>query len=256
MEIERNRGAVNLAPPRTHRAAPKCTANRLGPLVLVFLTLTSLLLGGIGTAVGQETLQDEIAAQYDEADPQLQDQHEKAPWMVEMEEGTLATGDLPFYIYIEKGSFTITIYKRDDQGEFTVPVHAWRTAIGRTPGRTPAGVFTLGSRERWRLFDGPIWVQYSTQYDGFLAIHSSFYSSTDIDNLYPTNYGQIGEMITSGCLRTTAEAAYFIYTRCPRGTIVEIVNGSPRGTSSQDPPPVTSDHHWIDPTDPFYPTED
>ena len=251
-----NRGLANGGPARTLQA--------------VVLGLAILFCCGFSTAFGQGTPQDVVVVGPDAAtvapapeaamDPAAAESQVpylfgKLPRTVAAE-GTLTASSSPFYIYVEKGSFTITIYKLDDQGEHTVPVHAWRTAIGRTPGRTPTGIFTLGNRVRWRLFDGPVYVQYSTQYDGSLSIHSSLYSSEDIDNLYPSNYRQIGEMVTSGCLRTTAEAAYFIYTYCPPGTIVEVVNGSPRGTYSEDPPPISSDHHWIDPTDPLYPSED
>ena len=43
------------------------------------------------------------------------------------------------------------------------------------------------------------------------------------------------------------EAAKFIFEHCPKGTILEIVNGSPRGTTSPDVP--SRNGLRIDPTD-------
>ena len=43
------------------------------------------------------------------------------------------------------------------------------------------------------------------------------------------------------------EAAKFIYDNCPSGTVIEIVNGSPKGTVSDEPP--SRNGLRIDPTD-------
>ncbi|NLY96686.1 MAG: L,D-transpeptidase, partial [Clostridiaceae bacterium] len=61
-------------------------------------------------------------------------------------------GELPYSLYLEKGSFTLTVYKKDENGEYTVPVKAFRTAVGRTAGRTPVGNFAVYKKERWHEF--------------------------------------------------------------------------------------------------------
>ena len=60
--------------------------------------------------------------------------------------------ELPYYIYVEKGSFAITVYTMDDTGEYTYPVRSFPTALGRTPGRTPTGKSKILKKERWHDF--------------------------------------------------------------------------------------------------------
>lgn len=156
---------------------------------------------------------------------------------------------LPYYLYVEKGSFTMTIYTKDDSGAYTVVYAAYRIAHGGN--KTPAGTFTLtDSRERWHDFPDGGTVQYATKYEGHLYIHSPLYATADPAQMWPKYYdGEkgIGKESTGGCLRMVTEAAKFIYENCPPGTIMEIVNSSPKGTMSDDVP--SRNGLRIDPTD-------
>ena len=156
---------------------------------------------------------------------------------------------LPYYLYFEKGSFTLTIYEKDENGEYTKVYKTYRAAHGGN--KTPAGKFTLvGGRERWHEFpDGGV-VQFAVRFHQRLYIHSPLYADENPENMWPKYYdGElgIGKESTGGCLRMVTEASRFIYEECPDGTILEIVNGSPRGTTS-DPPPSRNGKRF-DPTD-------
>ncbi len=163
----------------------------------------------------------------------------------------VATPDdgLPYYLYVEKGSFTLTIYEKDDNGEYTEVYATYRLAHGGN--KTPAGKFTLtGDRERWHAFPDGGTVQFAVHYEGHLYIHSPLYATDDPTQLWPKYYdGEkgIGKESTGGCLRMVTEAAKFIYDNCPSGTVIEIVNGSPKGTVSDEPP--SRNGLRIDPTD-------
>jgi hypothetical protein len=174
-----------------------------------------------------------------------------------------------FYIYVEKGSHTMTIYSEDENGEYTNVVHTFLTATGKTAAKTPVGIWELGTRERWHTFSmlagGHEYTQYTTSFKvgyeyspntGKLYIHSAEYYEKDPSRLDTGMYNQIGRNATAGCLRTTAYAAWWVYTYCPPGTVLEIVNGDPKGTSAEPiPDPVRGDgrNEWYDPTDPEYP---
>ncbi|MDR1892353.1 MAG: hypothetical protein LBQ48_05040, partial [Oscillospiraceae bacterium] len=54
---------------------------------------------------------------------------------------------MPYYIYCEKGSHTVTIYARYSDGSYK-EYKKFPTATGLTSGRTPVGEFTLGGRDR------------------------------------------------------------------------------------------------------------
>ena len=154
----------------------------------------------------------------------------------------------PYYLYVEKGSYTLTIYKADDRGEYTEVVAAYRIAHGGN--KTPAGIFTLGEKERWHNFPDGGTVQYATRYHERLYVHSPLYAREDASQLWPRYYDGdhgIGGSNTGGCLRMVTEASRFIYENCKEGTTLEIVNGSPKGTTS-DPVPDRNGLR-IDPTD-------
>ncbi len=161
----------------------------------------------------------------------------------------VASGELPYYLYVEKESFTLTIYKRDASGQYTDVYKTYRIAHGGN--KTPAGTFELSDdRERWHDFPDGGTAQYATLYKKHLYIHSPLYGGADPGMLWPKYYdGElgIGKASTGGCLRMVTEAAKFIYENCPEGTILEIVNGAPRGTSSSDVP--SRNGKRIDPTD-------
>ncbi len=120
--------------------------------------------------------------------------------------------ELPYYIYVEKGSFAITVYTMDDTGEYTYPVRSFPTALGRTPGRTPTGKSKILKKERWHDF----WsnggsAQFISAFHEKIYIHSAVYSLKDNNTLLPKLYNEIGTPATAGCLRTTTEAAYIGY---------------------------------------------
>ncbi|MDD4494333.1 MAG: M15 family metallopeptidase, partial [Eubacteriales bacterium] len=111
-------------------------------------------------------------------------------------------------------------------------------------------------KERWHTFPKPFiggFAQFASYFHENLMIHSPVYGLKDNQYMVADSYYEIGTMSTAGCLRTTTEAAYWIYTYCPEGTEVEIVNGSPKEMTAEKPPKPSAGFPWMDPTDPFRP---
>ena len=82
--------------------------------------------------------------------------------------------DLPYYLYVEKGSYTLTIYKKGADGAYSEVYKTYRIAHGGN--KTPAGTFTLsGDRERWHEFPDGGFVQFATRYHNRLYVHSPLY---------------------------------------------------------------------------------
>ncbi len=164
-------------------------------------------------------------------------------------DASVPSGDLPYYLYVEKGSFTLTIYERASDGTYSKVYKTYRIAHGGN--KTPAGTFTLGGdRERWHEFPDGGFVQFATRYHKRLYIHSPLYGEENNGYMWPKYYdGElgIGKESTGGCLRMVTEAARFIYENCPEGTVMEIVNGAPRGTTSDEVPSRNGER--FDPTD-------
>ncbi len=143
-------------------------------------------------------------------------------------------GEQPYFIYVEKGSHSLTIFKKDVYGFYTVEVGCWPTGIGKTKSLTPTGTFTISKKEKWHLWPSGNYSPYATKYYsqkkfGGLYIHSAVYSGKNFKRPFGNSVRGIGKDSTSGCLRTTVQCAYFIYNYCGSGTMVKIVNGSPLG---------------------------
>lgn len=169
--------------------------------------------------------------------------------------------NFPYMLYVEKGSFTLTIFGIGETGQYTEVVAQYRISHGGN--RTPAGNYVLAnSRERWHPFAGGDhgYAQYAVMFctaaqpDRWtgLYIHGPMYREENPNALWPryydgSEYG-IGGENTQGCLRMVVEAAKFIFENCPKGTQLVIVNGSPLGTTSPEPPDREGLYH--DPTDP------
>jgi lipoprotein-anchoring transpeptidase ErfK/SrfK len=167
----------------------------------------------------------------------------------------------------------MTVYGLDSSSNYTTVVKQWSTAIGKTDALTPVGKFSILSKERWHFFNdtdvsklpsqnkalldecvAKVSAQYAEKYyddfTGGLYIHSPLFYDENNKNMSVNSYNEIGLNATSGCFRTYTEACYWIYENCAIGTVIEIVNGSPKGTSASRPAPLDPSNIW-DPTDPF-----
>lgn len=150
----------------------------------------------------------------------------------------------PYFIYVEKGSHTITIYTKDSNGKYTVPKATYSTATGRTSGLTPVGNFSILAHEAWHTWSSTSYSPYCSKYSGNLYFHGAIYKKKgDFSSLNEDSVYDIGKNATSGCMRTSVAAAYAIYN-CPVGTNVKIVNGSPLGRSASRP---SVESQYIDP---------
>ncbi len=147
------------------------------------------------------------------------------------------TGDSPYFIYVEKGAHTLSVFEKDNYGLYTKRIYTWSTATGKTGVLTPVGVFSVGAKEEWHVWPAKTVSPYATKYYeknnhyGGLFIHGPIYHYRSFKSLFDGTARQIGTNCSSGCLRTETEAAYFVYEMCPEGTLVKIVEGSPIGFS-------------------------
>lgn len=153
----------------------------------------------------------------------------------------------PYYLYAEMGSFTLVVYAKDSAGSYTKVVRIIRMAIGRGT-MTRAGKYTISNKLRWKTFSSSVYAQYASQYKSGLYIHSPTYTTTDNTKMITSSYEQIGTKATSGCLRIPTADAFWIYSNCPAGTVLQIVSGSPRGFTAPALVPIRVAGQ--DPTDP------
>lgn len=137
---------------------------------------------------------------------------------------------LPYYIKINRQQNVITVYKKDDSEQYSIPVKAILCSTGLY-NATPKGVFHLSNKYTWRELNGGVYGQYASRITGGVLFHSVPYASKNKATLYWDKYNKLGQQASMGCVRLTVADAKWIYDNCPSGTTVEVYD-------SKDPGPL------------------
>lgn len=158
-----------------------------------------------------------------------------------------------YYIKVNYGAQVVNIYKKDDAGNYTVPVKAMICSTGTA---TPtSGVYSIPARWEWLRLQGYVWGHYSTQIKGNILFHSVPYlEKGNPASLEYWEYDKLGTYASAGCVRLKVIDAKWIYDNCGKGTKVEFYSDSnpgPLGKPSSKKISSYSDdlRNW-DPTDP------
>ena len=168
------------------------------------------------------------------------------------EEPQAVEDPFPYYLKINRQQNVVTVYEKDENGEYTVPVKAILCSTGLY-NATPKGTFQLSSKYVWRELNGGVYGQYASRITGGVLFHSVPYTKKNKATLSASKYNKLGQQASMGCVRLTVEDAKWIYDNCPSGTYVEIYD-------SEDPGPLgkpealkldaDSPNKGWDPTDP------
>ena len=168
------------------------------------------------------------------------------------EDNTVTEPNYPYYIKVNRTTNCITVYAKDEKGDYTIPVKAIVCSVGRD-GRTPTGVFQTKEKYVWKELYGNCYGQYSTRITGHVLFHSVPYYVTQKNKLITNYYNNLGNAASAGCIRLTCADAKWIYDNCPIGTSVEIMDSNepdPLGKPSSLKIDVNSPYAGWDPTDP------
>lgn len=141
---------------------------------------------------------------------------------------TVASGSTPYYIKVNYGAQVVTIYGKDSQGKYTVPVKAMVCSTGAATPKS--GVYTIPARWEWLRLEGYVYGHYSTQITGNILFHSVPYlRKNDPASLEYWEYDKLGSYASAGCIRLTVRDAKWIFNNCARGTKVEFYSSSNPG---------------------------
>lgn len=159
---------------------------------------------------------------------------------------------LPYYIKVNRKQNCITIYTKDAQGEYTVPVKAMICSVG-TGSRTPRGIFKISNQYRWHALYMDSYGQYCSRIAEHILFHSVPYSKKSPSALRDGVYNALGQKASLGCIRLTVIDAKWIYDNCAPGTVVEIYDSSDPGPLGKPTALIIdedSPYKGWDPTDP------
>lgn len=167
---------------------------------------------------------------------------------------TVNPNTLPYKISVNRAANCITVYGKDSEGKFTVPVKAITCSTGKEIGDTPAGTFTTLVSYNWLLMVDGSYGQYAYRFYGPILFHSVPYFSKNKGDLEWEQYNKLGEAASLGCVRTTVADAIWLIKNCPIGTYVEVYddagNPGPLGKPETIKIPSDSPNRGWDPTDP------
>lgn len=163
------------------------------------------------------------------------------------------TNTTPYYIKVNYGAQVVTVYGKDANGEYTVPVKAMVCSTGTDTPRS--GVYSIPGRWKWGALFGNVYGQYCIKITGNILFHSVPYlRKGDNASLEYWEYDKLGTAASAGCVRLTVADVIWLYNNCANGTKVEFYSSSnpgPLGKPSAKKISSYSDNlrNW-DPTDP------
>lgn len=160
--------------------------------------------------------------------------------------------DAPYYIMVNRTANCVTVYEKDANGEYTVPVKAMVCSVGLN-NKTPLGTGKISDKYEWRLLFGDVYGQYAVRFDGHIMFHSVPYTTTSKDALKEGEYNLLGQPASKGCVRLSVADAKWIYDNCKKGTLVEVYESEDPGPLGKPSAIYIDPYHFYrgwDPTDP------
>lgn len=162
--------------------------------------------------------------------------------------------DLKYYIKVNRVANCITVYGKDEAGNYTVPVKAITCSVAKDVVGTPLGTYSVSYKHPWLLMVDKSFGQYAMRFYGAYWFHSVTYYTKDKGDLEWEQFNKLGEPASLGCVRINVADAIWLTDNCPVGTKVEIYddadNPGPLGKPDTIKIPADSPYRGWDPTDP------
>jgi hypothetical protein len=148
-----------------------------------------------------------------------------------------------YYILLDIKNQFVTVFEKDENGEYTKVVRRFICTTGRTKldpadpedkgTPTPKGIYKIGGRERFGEFASfrGTFARYWTQIVGGIYFHSIMFSERDVETLQSGAFRGLGHNSSHGCVRLYVEDAKWLYYYAPPGTIIEVSTTEPSNRS-------------------------
>ena len=156
----------------------------------------------------------------------------------------------PFQLMINKEMNTMTVYAKDGDNGFIIPLKSFLLSTGDD---TPLGTFKTPEKYRWRLMNSGVYAQYATRLGSGLPFlfHSIIYDRADTYSAWASTYNHLGVARSAGCIRLLSSDAKWVYDHCAVGTTVTVYNSGVPGPYERPVIPfeIPFEQTW-DPSDP------
>lgn len=137
-----------------------------------------------------------------------------------------ATGARDIYsITVNRRTNTVTVYTKDDKGEFTVPVRAMVCSCGKGGEYTTiTGDFSIYFQESWHPLYDEVYGMFVSGFKDDFLFHSVPYETTSHDSLETAEFNKLGEPASQGCVRMMVSDVYWIMANCDINTPVHVID--------------------------------
>lgn len=151
---------------------------------------------------------------------------------------------------VNRVTCTVTIYAKDGNNGYIIPVKVFACSVGLPGTPTPLGTYHTLAKYRWHTLMGPSYGQYCTRIVGGILFHSvAGYNMTSY-NLSAADYNNLGSPASHGCVRLNVRDAKWIYDNCKLGMTVTIYDSADPGPLGKPATiKIPANQNW-DPTDP------
>lgn len=130
---------------------------------------------------------------------------------------TNGVANQPYLVAVNRAMCTVTVYQKDSNGNYTVPIKAMACSVGRAGHQTPTGRYTTTTRYEWRLMVDNSYGRYAIRINGGIMFHSVCYYTKDESNLEYEEYNKLGSPASLGCIRLCLSDIKWLYDNCPKG---------------------------------------
>lgn len=154
-----------------------------------------------------------------------------------------------YYITVNRRTCVVTIYAKDGNKGYTIPVKAMACSVGKAGSATPKGTFHTMAKYRWKTLMGPTYGQYATRITGSILFHSVSGSRRSIYSVPAKEYNKLGSPASHGCVRLCVRDAKWIYDNCRLKTTVVISDNCAQPFDKPATIKISSSTNY-DPTDP------
>lgn len=132
---------------------------------------------------------------------------------------------VPFAITVDVTNQVTTVYGRDEEGAYTIPVRRMLCSTGTKANPSDVGDWVLNGRHaNWCVFPkwGNSYARYWTRINSNIAFHSVIYTAVSLDAMKTSSYKALGTRASHGCIRLTVQDAKWVYDNIGEGTVVSI----------------------------------
>ena len=144
---------------------------------------------------------------------------------------------VPFAMTVDVTNQVTTVYGRDAEGNYTVPVRRMLCSTGTKANPSDVGDWVLNGRHsKWCVFPkwGNSYARYWTRINASIAFHSVIYTAVSLDAMKISSYKALGRRASHGCIRLTVEDAKWVYENIGAGTVVSIREDLPADPELRD----------------------